>query len=103
MSTLPATAPDALADPGTRSPLRSRLRSLSGQFSPRFWVALVLTLAVLAFAFIGPLLSGIQSPTKIVGGLYASPRPRPGWGQTTSGEMCSRTSCTGRAPRSSLA
>lgn len=73
MSTLPATAPDAVIDPAAKSPAKGLLRSLPSQFSPRFWVALVMTLAVLVFAFIGPLLSGIENPTKIVGGLYAKP------------------------------
>lgn len=74
MSTLPASAaPDAVIDPDAKSPVTGRLRSIAGQFSPRFWVALGLTLTVLVFAFVGPYLSGISDPKKIVGGLYEEP------------------------------
>lgn len=74
MSTLPAAAaPDAVIDPDAKSPVTGRLRSIASQFSPRFWVALALTLTVLVFAFVGPYLSGISDPKKIVGGLYEEP------------------------------
>jgi peptide/nickel transport system permease protein len=72
MSTLPAAAADAAIEtPGATPP--GRVRSVLSQFTPRFWVALVLTLAVLIFAFVGPLASGIDDPDDIVGGLYEQP------------------------------
>ena len=73
MSTFPATAPDAAIDPEAKSSIMGRLRSLPSQFSPRFWFALVLTLGVLAFGFLGPYLTGIDDPDRIVGGLYMEP------------------------------
>jgi peptide/nickel transport system permease protein len=74
MSTLPtAAAPDAVIDPEAKSPVTGRLRTITGQFSPRFWVALGMTLAVLVFAFLGPYISSIADPKKIVGGLYEDP------------------------------
>lgn len=74
MSTLPTAAtPDAAIDPEAKSTMPGRLRSFTGQFSPRFWVALTFTLAVLVFAFVGPYLSSISDPKKIVGGLYEEP------------------------------
>lgn len=72
MSTLSTTARDAAAEPeATGTP--GRVRMFLGQFSPRFWVALVLTTAVLVFAFLGPLLTGVEDPDDIVGGLYSEP------------------------------
>ena len=73
MSTLPATAPDASIDPEAKSSILGRLRSLPGKFSPRFWFALTLTLGVLAFGFVGPFLTAIDDPDRIVGGLYTEP------------------------------
>ena len=73
MSTLPATAPDAAVAPEARSPILGRLRALPAQFSPRFWFALALTLAVLVFGFVGPYLTGVEDPDDIVGGLYMEP------------------------------
>jgi peptide/nickel transport system permease protein len=73
MSTLPATAPDAAIDPDAKSPILGRLRSLPSQFSPRFWVALALTLAVVGFGFLGPYLTGVDDPDRIVAGLYTEP------------------------------
>lgn len=73
MSTLPASAPDAAISPDARSSITGRLRTLGTRFSGRFWFALVLTLAVFLFAFVGPILSGIENPTDIVGGLYMEP------------------------------
>lgn len=73
MSTLPASAPDAAISPDARSSITGRLRTLGTRFSGRFWFALVLTLAVFLFAFVGPILSGIEDPTDIVGGLYMEP------------------------------
>src|SRR5690606_14543589 len=73
MSTLPAAAPDAAIDTDAKSPILGRLRSLPGQFSPRFWFALTLTLAVVGFGFLGPYLTGVEDPDDIVGGLYMEP------------------------------
>jgi peptide/nickel transport system permease protein len=73
MSTLPATAPDAAVSPEAKASVLGRLRQLPSEFSPRFWFALGLTLAVLAFGFIGPYLTGIEDPDDIVGGLYLEP------------------------------
>lgn len=73
MSTFPATAPDAAIDPEAKSSIMGRLRSLPSRFSPRFWFALALTLGVLAFGFLGPYLTGIDDPDRIVGGLYMEP------------------------------
>lgn len=73
MSTLPATAPDAAVDPDAKASVLGRLRSLPGQFSPRFWVALALTLAVVGFGFLGPYLTGVEDPDDIVAGLYSEP------------------------------
>ena len=73
MSTLPAAATDAAIETGATTPPPGRVRLFLGQFSPRFWIALALTIAVLIFAFVGPLLSGIDDPDDIVGGLYEEP------------------------------
>jgi peptide/nickel transport system permease protein len=73
MSTIPTAVADAAIETGAVTPQPGRVRSLLTQFSPRFWVALVLTIAVLLFAFVGPLVSGIDDPDDIVGGLYAAP------------------------------
>lgn len=73
MSTLPAAAPDAAIDPDAKSSILGRLRSLPSQFSPRFWFALALTIAVFSFGFLGPYLTSIEDPDDIVGGLYTEP------------------------------
>ncbi|HEV2073006.1 MAG TPA: ABC transporter permease [Thermomicrobiales bacterium] len=73
MSTLPATAPDAAIDPDAKSSIKGRLRSLPSQFSGRFWFALALTIGVVLFAFLGPFLTSIENPDRIVGGLYLEP------------------------------
>jgi peptide/nickel transport system permease protein len=73
MSTLPATAPDAAIDPAETSSILGRLRSLPSQFSGRFWFALSLTIGVLLFAFLGPFLTSVEDPDRIVGGLYLEP------------------------------
>jgi peptide/nickel transport system permease protein len=73
MSTIPTAVADAAVEKGAITPSPGRVRSLLSQFSPRFWVALVLTIAVLVFAFVGPLVSGIDDPDDIIGGLYAEP------------------------------
>ena len=73
MSTFPATAPDAAIDPEAKSSIMGRLRSLPSRFSPRFWFALALTIGVLAFGFLGPFLTSIDDPDRIVGGLYMEP------------------------------
>lgn len=73
MSTLPATAPDAAIDPAATSSILGRLRSLPSQFSGRFWFALSLTIGVLLFAFLGPFLTSVEDPDRIVGGLYLEP------------------------------
>jgi len=73
MSTIPTAVADSAIEKGTVTPPPGRVRSVLGQFSPRFWVALVLTIAVLVFGFVGPLVSGIDDPDDIVGGLYAEP------------------------------
>ncbi|MBA2669594.1 MAG: ABC transporter permease [Gemmatimonadetes bacterium] len=73
MSTLPAAAPDAAVNPEAKSSILGRLRRLPSEFSPRFWFALTLTLSVLFFGFVGPFLSGIDNPDRIVGGLYTEP------------------------------
>ena len=73
MSTLPATAPDAAIAPDAKSPVLGRLRTLPSQFSPRFWFALALTIAVVLFAFVGPYLTSVEDPDDIVAGLYAEP------------------------------
>ena len=73
MSTLPAAAADAAIESPSATPPPGRVRSLVSQFTPRFWVALLLTIAVLIFAFVGPVVSGIDDPDDIVGGLYAEP------------------------------
>lgn len=73
MSTLPATAPDAAIDPDAKSSIKGRLRSLPSQFSGRFWFALALTIGVVLFAFLGPFLTSIEDPDRIVGGLYLEP------------------------------
>ena len=73
MSTLPTAATDAVIEPAAATPPPGRLRMLLSQFSPRFWVALALTMSVLIFAFIGPLVTGIEDPDDIVGGLYTEP------------------------------
>lgn len=72
MSTLPAAATDAAIEP-EMAPPPGRVRIFLGQFSPRFWVALALTTAVLVFAFVGPLLTGVEDPDDIVAGLYTEP------------------------------
>lgn len=72
-STMPAAAPDAAIDTDAKSPILGRLRRLPGQFSPRFWFALALTLGVLGFGFLGPYLSGVDDPDRTVGGLYMEP------------------------------
>lgn len=73
MSSLPITAPDAAIDPDAKSPVPGRLRRLPSQFTPRFWFALALTIAVVLFAFVGPFLTGVEDPDDIVAGLYAEP------------------------------
>ena len=73
MSTLPATAPDAAIDPDAKSSIMGRLRSIPSRFSPRFWFALALTIGVLGFGFVGPFLTSIDDPDRIVGGLYMEP------------------------------
>ncbi len=73
MSTLRATAPDAAIDPAETSSILGRLRSLPSQFSGRFWFALSLTIGVLLFAFLGPFLTSVEDPDRIVGGLYLEP------------------------------
>jgi peptide/nickel transport system permease protein len=73
MSTLRATAPDAAIDPAETSSIVGRLRSLPSQFSGRFWFALSLTIGVLLFAFLGPFLTSVEDPDRIVGGLYLEP------------------------------
>ena len=72
-STMPAAAPDAAIDTDAKSPILGRLRRLPGQFSPRFWFALVLTLGVVGFGFLGPYLTSVDEPDDIVGGLYMEP------------------------------
>lgn len=73
MSTIPTAVADTAVDREIAHRKPGRMRSLLSQFSPRFWVALVMTLAVLIFGFIGPFLTGVPNPDKIVGGLYVEP------------------------------
>lgn len=71
MSGLPVTM-DTPAD-AIVSERQSRLSTLVKMVSPRFWVALVLVLAVLFFAIVGPWLWAKGAPKDIVGGLYEAP------------------------------
>ena len=71
MSGLPVTM-DTPAD-AIVSERQSRLSTLVKMVSPRFWVALVLVLAVLFFAIVGPWEWAKGAPKDIVGGLYEAP------------------------------
>lgn len=59
--------------PSKPSTALSRLRNFTSLVSPRFYVALALTLAVILFGFVGPTLWGVGDPKKIVGSLYDEP------------------------------
>jgi peptide/nickel transport system permease protein len=73
MSTLPTTAQEPGVEIGATTPIAGRLRTIGSMLSGRFRFALALTLAVLAFAFVGPLVGGVEDANDIVGGLYAEP------------------------------
>lgn len=53
--------------------IRSRLRSLSALPSGRFFFSLILFLAILVFALLGPTIFNQHDPLAIVGGLYDAP------------------------------
>lgn len=62
----PVQAPETVREPG-------RWRQIFATFSGRFWFALTLSLAVLLFAFAGPVIGGVDNPKKIVGMLFEAP------------------------------
>lgn len=53
--------------------IRSRLRSLSALPSGRFFFSIILFLAILVFALLGPTIFNQHDPLAIVGGLYEAP------------------------------